>query len=219
MKFRTISLLTLTVCGLLGLTTFISRAQEQKSGAIFTPVIPKTSDDEAMASLEVPLADPVGSPKHVSADYYYRIPIRPIYKSYPFYAPGREPVGYVDWLKPQVIWDDAGHRPTLQTEADWIKAGEIVFDAPLEYFPLLSDSEWRALFQSVVPPVAKDGTIPVFHLFVRKRGEVELGNFACGVCHTRVLPEGPVLKGAQGNFPLERTGALQAPRCRCSSKR
>jgi hypothetical protein len=96
MKFRTISLLTLTVCGLLGLTTFISRAQEQKSGAIFTPVIPKTWDDEAMASLEVPLADPVGSPKHVSADYYYRIPIRPIYKSYPFYAPGREPVGY--WI-------------------------------------------------------------------------------------------------------------------------
>jgi hypothetical protein len=31
--------------------------------------------------LEIPLADPVGSPKHVSADYYYRIPVAPIYKS------------------------------------------------------------------------------------------------------------------------------------------
>jgi hypothetical protein len=221
MKFRTISLLTLTVCGLLGLTTFISQGQDRKPNAIFTPVIPKTWDDEAMASLEVPLADPVGSPKHVSADYYYRIPVRPIYKSYPFYAPGREPVGYVDWLKqqePQVIWDDAGHRPTLQTEADWIKAGEIVFDAPFNYIPLPSDSEWRALFQSVVPPVAKDGTIPVFRLFVRKRGEVELGNFACGVCHTRVLPDGTALKGAQGNFPNERAAALQARAAAAAAK-
>jgi hypothetical protein len=41
------------------------------------------ADDQAMATLEVPLADPIGSPKHVSADYYYRIPVRPIYKQYP----------------------------------------------------------------------------------------------------------------------------------------
>jgi hypothetical protein len=32
----------------------------------------------AIAELELPLADPVGSPKRVSADYYYRIPVRPI---------------------------------------------------------------------------------------------------------------------------------------------
>jgi hypothetical protein len=34
----------------------------------FHRTIPKTWDDEEMASLEVPLANPVGSPKHVSAD-------------------------------------------------------------------------------------------------------------------------------------------------------
>jgi len=56
--------------------------------------IPKTWDDEAIATLEIPLADPVGSPRHVSADYYYRIPVAPIYKSYPVYAPGHEPPGY-----------------------------------------------------------------------------------------------------------------------------
>ena len=79
-----------------------------------SPMIPKTWDDTAMATLEVPLADPVGSPKHAPADYYYKIPVRPIYKSYPIYAPGHEPPGYMDWLKqqePQIIWDDAGHRP------------------------------------------------------------------------------------------------------------
>jgi hypothetical protein len=83
--------------------------------------IPKTWDDQAIATLEIPLADPVGSPKHVSADYYYRIPVAPIYKSYPVYAPGHEPPGYMDWLKqqePEILWNDAGHAPPLQTDAD-----------------------------------------------------------------------------------------------------
>ncbi len=86
-----------------------------------------------MSTLEIPLANPIGSPKHVSADYYYRIPVRPIYKQYPVYTPGREPAGYMDWLKqqePVIVWDNATHKPKLQTEADWIKAGEIVLDAP-----------------------------------------------------------------------------------------
>jgi hypothetical protein len=43
------------------------------------PAIPRTWDDEAIATLEVPLANPVGSPKHAPADYYYRIPVPPIY--------------------------------------------------------------------------------------------------------------------------------------------
>ena len=46
------------------------------------PSIPRTWDDEQIASLEVALANPAGSPKHVSADYYYKIPVRPIYKQY-----------------------------------------------------------------------------------------------------------------------------------------
>jgi hypothetical protein len=44
------------------------------------PTIPRTWDDQEIARHEVPLADPTGSPKHVSSDYYYRIPVRPIYK-------------------------------------------------------------------------------------------------------------------------------------------
>ena len=40
---------------------------------------------------------------------------------YPVYAPGREPEGYMDWLKqrePEIVWNDAGHRPRLSTEGD-----------------------------------------------------------------------------------------------------
>ena len=93
----------------------------------FTPDIPKTWDDRIMASLEIPLVDAGSSAVHVSADYYYSIPVRPIYKSYPVYAVGKEPPGYEAWLKeqaPETVFDVS----MLKTEADWIKAGEIVFD-------------------------------------------------------------------------------------------
>src|SRR5215472_9226011 len=101
---------------------------QNSSSPVFSPTIPKTWDDAAMATLEVPLANPVGSPKHVSADYYYKIPVRPIYKQYPLYAPGYEPPGYLDWLKqlePIVVWGEVNGKriaPPLKTEADWIKA-------------------------------------------------------------------------------------------------
>ena len=75
--------------------------RNQSSDGTFQPKVPRTWEDQAMAALEIPLANPIGSPKHVPADYYYRIPVRPIYKSYPVYAPGHEPSGYMDWLKHQ----------------------------------------------------------------------------------------------------------------------
>jgi hypothetical protein len=79
----------------------IPDAWAQKSSSEFRPTIPRTWDDAAIATLEVPLADPVGSPKHVSAAYYYKMPVRPIYKEYPIYAPDDEPPGYMEWLKRQ----------------------------------------------------------------------------------------------------------------------
>src|SRR5205807_781450 len=51
------------------------------------PTIPKAWDERALATLEVPLARPDISPVHVSADCYERIPVRPIYKTYPVYHP------------------------------------------------------------------------------------------------------------------------------------
>jgi hypothetical protein len=39
------------------------------------PEIPKTWNDAAIEALEVPLANPVGLPKHISADFYYNIPV------------------------------------------------------------------------------------------------------------------------------------------------
>ena len=106
----------------------------------FRANVPRTWDDAAMAALEVPLANPIGSPRQVQAEYYYKIPVRKIYKQYPVYAPGREPAGYLDWLKkqePVLLWDDAGRKPQLRTRADWIKAGETVFSAPIFLKPAM----------------------------------------------------------------------------------
>ncbi len=49
----------------------------QESSDWFHPVIPRIWDETAMATLEVPLSHPVGSPKYVWSDYYYKIPVRP----------------------------------------------------------------------------------------------------------------------------------------------
>ncbi len=165
-----------------------------------------------MATLEVPLANPVGSPKHVSAHYYYRIPVRPIYKQYPVYAPGHEPPGYLDWLKqqePQIIWDDAGHRPPLKNETDWIRAGEIVFSSHENITEndgvfALPDIKNAAWYQKTGMPITPDGVVPFLNYIIRERGKVELGSFSCAMCHTRVMPDGTLLKGAQGNIPFER---------------
>ena len=202
---------------LLFINSVMPAHESGKASAGFTPNIPKVWDDAAMATLEIPLANPIGSPKYVSADYYYRIPIRPIYKSYPVYAPGHEPSGYIDWLKrqdPVIIWDDAGHSPTLQTEADWIKAGESVFDSDtvivgesggLFPLPAVRDSAW---YEKTGMPVARNGVVPFLHYLIRERGKLELGSFSCAMCHTRLMPDGTTLKGAQGSLPLDRAMAF-----------
>ena len=195
-----------------------SHAQAQQQRSTFTPSVPRVWDDEAIATLELPLADPVGSPKHISSDYYYRIPVRPIYRSYPVYAPGHEPPGYMEWLKqqaPEVLWDESGHKPNLSSKEDWIAAGRIVFNTPIYYtthriasMDDVRDPKW---YQTTGVPVAKDGTVPFVRYVIRKKGEVELGDFACGFCHTRVMPDGSVLEGAQGNFPFEKSKAWLLP--------
>jgi len=177
----------------------------------FTPAIPRTWDDEAIKSLEVPLATKTASPKHITADYYYRIPVRPIYRSYPIYHPDHEPPGYWDSLKqknPEVIFD----ATKLTTEDDWINAGEAVFDAPVEYesngtlFTQLRGRDW---YEKNKVPLTRDGVFPFMRYVIREKGKVEVGTLACAMCHSRVMSDGSVIKGAQGNFPDDRSAGYE----------
>jgi hypothetical protein len=55
--------------------------------------------------------------------------------------------------------------------------------------------------------VLKDGTLPFYRYVIREKGKVEIGALSCSMCHTRVMPDGSIIKGAQGNFPFDRAFA------------
>jgi mono/diheme cytochrome c family protein len=196
----------LLVFSVLIIFAVINAGQAQKSENNFSPVIPKTWDDAAVRALEVPLVNPAYSPVHVSSDYYYRMPVRPIYKSYPIYARGKEPSGYLEWLKqqePEIVFDAS----KLKTEADWIRAGELVFDAPIGYRAARATPTEPEFDDDIKMPITKDGTIPFLRYVIRKKGVIEVGGNSCANCHTRVFPDGMVVKGAQGNAPVARASA------------
>src|SRR6185369_8192242 len=179
----------------------------------FTPAIPRVWDDAEMARLQLPLVDNTASPKQIPSDYYYRIPVRTIYKNYPVYRPGKEPPGYLEWLKEQDP-QSALDANALKTEADWVRAGELVFDSAISYDNIaqiadVRNPEW---YEKLDIPATPDGTLPWFRYVIREKGRVELGTISCAMCHTRVMPDGSVVKGAQGNLPFERAAALTADR-------
>ena len=64
-----------------------------------------------------------------------------------------------------------------------------------------------SFFEKTGMPVAKDGTVPFARWVIRRKGEVELGSMGCNTCHTRVMTDGAVVPGAQGNNPGDREGA------------
>jgi len=100
----------------------------------FHPSIPRAWDDSGTTSFELPLAQADRSPRYPSAKEYYDMQVRPVYRTYPFYAPDKEPAGYWESLQqkePEVVFDPA----RLQTKGDWIRAGELVFDQPIVIVP------------------------------------------------------------------------------------
>jgi hypothetical protein len=213
MPIDSIKILIILTLAFLAMTPSMS-SEAQDSKGKWSPTIPKTWDDEALVSLELPLANPEASPKYVSSDYYYRMPVRAIYRSYPVYRPGKEPAEYMNWLKkqePEVIFDAS----KLKTERDWIEAGETVFDAAIEFvssgqlFSGVRDTSW---YEKNQVPTTKGGILPFMRFVVREKGKVELGILSCAMCHTRVMPDGNVIKGAQGNFPDDRAFAYEIRR-------
>src|SRR5260221_8927 len=91
----------------------------------FRPEIPRVWDDKEVERFETPLAQRERSPRYMRAEEYYALKVRPIYRSYPVYAPGREPAGYRESLMqrdPEIIFDAS----KLRTKEDWIRAGKLV---------------------------------------------------------------------------------------------
>jgi len=187
---------------LLGTITCIGAMPAEAKAAAPTQ-IPKLWDEEALASMTLPSAVPGTRILYVSSHFYYSIPEQPAWKSYPVYTPQREPPGYVEWLRtrePEQVFDVT----RMKTARDWIKAGSLIYDTPYELTPLekspVREREW---FEKLNPPLTNDGAITAFRYVIRVRGEIEVGSGSCASCHSRVMPNGSVIKGAQGNFPIE----------------
>ena len=170
----------------------------------FHPVIPKAWDDAEVESFELPLAQRERTPRHLSSEEYYKLKVRPIYRSYPAYARGQEPPGYIESLKekePEIVFDPA----KLRTREDWIAAGKLVFESDILFRP--APAEQPAAGESPLP-VAEDGSLPFFasgfRYYIRRKGVLEVGINACANCHTRIMPDGSFLEGAQGvpNSPV-----------------
>lgn len=141
----------------------LSSERTHAIASTFSPTIPRVWDDAEMAALQLPLVDSTASPKQISSDYYYRIPIRTIYKNYPVYEPGKEPSGYLEWLKQQEP-ESAFDAAALKTEADWIRAGELVFDSPISYGDIAQITDVRnpQWYEKLHVTGTKDGTLPWF---------------------------------------------------------
>jgi hypothetical protein len=177
------------------------------AGQTFRPDIPRAWEDGNVEDFQVPLAQRDRSPRFLNSREYYALKVRPIYRTYPVYAPHREPAGYMEALRqkdPEIVFDAS----KLRTKQDWINAGELVFDSS----PFPGDPT-SPLQQAMVAgsPATRDGVIPFFRYVIRKKGVVEIGSgTSCLGCHTRVMPGGSVIKGAQGSLPLGQIFASMA---------
>jgi hypothetical protein len=177
----------------------------------FQPTIPRAWDDHEVTLFELPLAQPDRSPRYVSSDDYYQFKVRPVYRGYPVYFPGKEPPGYLESLRqkePEVVFDPG----RLRTEEDWIRAGELVFDAPTTFLAVTDESEKdsKGYYRAAPFHVTREGILPYFQYVVRKKGTLEFGVSACANCHTRVMPDGTALRGAQGDAPFAQRAAWNA---------
>lgn len=172
--------------------------------------VPRVWDDDALATLELPLTSPEHSPRHVPSAYRDAIPVRTIYRDYPVYHPDREPPGYWEWLheqEPEVAFDPAA----LATREDWIRAGELVFRQGSEYttgseLAFVRDARGYA---AAGVRLTADGRFPYARYVVRERGKVELEVGSCASCHTRLMEDGSVLLGAPGDVPLGKVIAYE----------
>ncbi|HEV8487793.1 MAG TPA: hypothetical protein VGV87_29900 [Blastocatellia bacterium] len=170
-------------------------------------IVPKIWDAKQLATWATPVAG-IGVPaSFYSEAEYYAAPVDNV-RTYPVYAPEKEPKGYRDWMRKQ------GFQPMiepekLKTERDWIDAGRRVFeglDFPVtrtddpRIFKYLDDA---AAVKNGHDMVTKDGIIPSFRWLVDRDGKLKVSLADCSGCHSRVLPDGKVLLGAQGNLTFE----------------
>lgn len=176
---------------------------QTKSSTTQTLSVPKLWDAKQLATWATPIAGINAPPTFYTEAEYYAAPVDNL-RTYPVYHPDREPKGYMEWLKQQ------GARPLIEpdkikTEQDWIAAGRRVFDE-LDV-PILRTNDPRVMaylrdreaIKQDGLKLTSDGVIPSIRWVVDKSGEVKLTLSECASCHNRLMDDGTIIRGAQGN--------------------
>jgi hypothetical protein len=167
---------------------------------------PRIWNDRDLAEWATPLAKLKVRPGHLSENEYYAVPVADWVRSYPVYLPGREPEGY--WQMLQSKKPEPLISPGARTEAEWIEAGRRAFGEmdvpgfrttdPKFISRLRSGEEFRKSGRRA----RKDGTITGWRWVPTSSG-LALSISECSGCHARIMPDGGLLDGAQGDDPTE----------------
>lgn len=178
---------------------------------------PKIWTDEKLRDWATPLAGINARPNHHSEAEFYAAPIDNV-RTYPVYHPHHEPRGYLDSLRKR------GVEPMLElgkarTRQGWIETGRRVFDEldvlqiRTSDFRMVDYVRSREALKKYPPRMTRDGQLFDFRWVVGNGGELKLSVRECSACHSRVVPDGPVILGGQGNLPV---GPSQCPRGECA---
>jgi hypothetical protein len=155
-----------------------------------TQSVPRIWNDDALKDWATPVAGLNVRPGHFSESEFYKAPSDNL-RTYPVYAPDREPKGYWQWLKkqkPMPLVDAAA----IKIERDWIAAGERAFrdvDNPLirsDDPKLIAAARDPASFKDAF--TVEDGSVIDARWVVTDRG-VMITIADCSTCHFRVQPD------------------------------
>jgi mono/diheme cytochrome c family protein len=217
-SIRAMRRLASIVCLLAAAACATARAPRGPSSGGDAVVVPRLWDDEALATWATPVAGLGVPPGFVSAKEYYAAPVDNV-RTYPVYLPGREPAGYLERLRalgPKRLIEPE----TLHTRADWIEAGRRVFEELDTAVMRSSDPAVLAHFRdgaaldahrdAAHDAVDANGVLLDYRWVVARDGSLQIGMSSCAGCHTRLMPDGSLLRGAPCNFDLGDSPAVDA---------
>jgi hypothetical protein len=165
--------------------------------------VPKIWHDADVMNWATPIAALNVPPGHFTSDEYYEAPADNL-RTYPVYAPDREPPGYWEWLqkqRPEPLVD----LSKIRTYPDWIAAGERAFReidtiaARTADPAAIAQARDPRSFESVY--TLPDGSVLDPRWVITERG-VMLTTSDCASCHMRLQDDGTLLfAGPMASWP------------------
>src|SRR5262245_26044090 len=107
---------------------------------------PRFWNDRELLDWATPVVGVNVRPGHYSEKEYYAAPELELVRTYPVYAPGREPAGY--WHMLQNAKPERLLTPGARTEAEWVEAGKRVFHELDAWFFRSYDPKLIEMFRS-----------------------------------------------------------------------